>query len=368
MRDKHLHIAQDTEMLKTIYRKVDEQLIINKNELVLKIWIKFVFYFSLSVLCYSTLYITSNPIAFIFCFIMYGLISLLFAFNFSHDFSHNTIFKSKRLNHLCFIFIYALVGAHGEAWKQRHINSHHYAPNVEGYDSDLKISKLFRVIPNSKHYWYHRYQHIYAPIAYTTYSLFWIFIKDFIILFSKDEYTKKKDFKYYLSFWTQKVFYLTLIVILPLVFSLQPWYIVLTGFLLMHLSQSLFLLLTFFMTHHVEATEYPTTDQDGYINTSWLMNQIKSSNDMHPFSETANFILGGFNNHIAHHLFPHYHHIHYPKLNRILYDVLLQNNITPNQTTYFGGIRSHFRLLKRMSYTPPKKTTFKHSINLSELY
>ena len=70
------------------------------------------------------------------------------------------------------------------------------------------------------------------------------------------------------------------------------------------------------MTHHVEATEYPTTDENGYINTSWLMNQIKSSNDMHPFSETANFILGGFNNHIAHHLFPHYHHIYYPKLNR----------------------------------------------------
>lgn len=72
----------------------------------------------------------------------------------------------------------------------------------------------------------------------------------------------------------------------------------------------------------------------------------ESSNDMHPFSETANFILGGFNNHVAHHLFPHYHHIHYPKLNKILYEILLQNNITPNQTTYWGGIVAHINLLK----------------------
>jgi linoleoyl-CoA desaturase len=104
------------------------------------------------------------------------------------------------------------------------------------------------------------------------------------------------------------------------------------------------------MTHHVEETTYPTTDQNGLINSSWLMNQVKSSNDMHPFSPMANFILGGFNNHIAHHLFPHIHHVHYPRLSRILYDILEQNGIKPNQTSYWGGIVSHLRLLKRMGY------------------
>lgn len=341
-------------MLKSIYRQVDEKLILDNQSFQLKIWSKFIFYFSCSAISYSLLYIINSPIYFILSFILYGLVSLLFAFNFSHDFSHNTIFKSRKLNNLCFIFIYTIVGAHAEAWKQRHINSHHYAPNVEDYDSDLKITKLIRVIPNSVYFWYHKYQHIYAPFAYTTYSLFWVFIKDFVILFSKDEYIEKKDLKYHLSFWAQKIFYLTFILALPLLFSGQVWYIVLTGFLLMHLIQSLFLLFTFFMTHHVEETEYPTTDENGYIKTSWLMNQVKSSNDMHPFSETANYILGGFNNHIAHHLFPHFHHIHYPKLNRILYDILLKNDIKPNQTTYWGGLVSHLKLLKRMSYSDKK--------------
>lgn len=351
MKDKHIHIAHDSDLLKTIYRQVEEKLIIDKKHFNRIIWLKFLVYFSLSVLSYSALYRINNPFSFVSCFVIYGFLSVLFAFNFSHDFSHNTIFKNKMLNNVCFTIIYAIVGAHAEAWKQRHIHSHHYAPNVENYDSDLKITKLIRVIPKSEHYWYHKFQHLYAPFIYTTYSLFWVFIKDFAILFSRDEYTANKNLKYHLSFWAQKSFYITFILFLPLLFSLQPWYIVLTGFILMHLSQSLFLLFTFFMTHHVEKTEYPSLDKNGFINSSWLMNQIKSSNDMHPFSKTANFILGGFNNHIAHHLFPHIHHIYYPALNRILYDILFRNNIKPNQTTYLGGIMSHLRLLRKMSYS-----------------
>lgn len=341
-------------MLKNLYKQVEEKLVIDNRVFYLKVWIKFIFYLAMTVCSYSLLYIIESPILFVLCFVLYGFSSLLFAFNFAHDFSHNTVFKSRRLNNLCFIFIYTIVGAHAEAWKHRHVSSHHYAPNVEGYDSDLSITNLIRIIPGSKHSWFHRFQHIYAPFAYMTYSLFWVFIKDFVILYSEEEYTEKNSLRYHLSFWTQKIVYINYILVIPLLYSRQSWYILLAGFLLMHLSQSLFLLFTFFMTHHVEATEYPTTDENGYIQTSWLMNQIRSSNDMHPFSETANFILGGFNNHIAHHLFPHYHHIHYPKLNRILYDVLVEYDIKPNQTSYWGGLVSHLRLLKRMSIAKKK--------------
>ena len=349
LRDKHKHIPADSELLKKIYREVDLRLVMKRSVFFRKILFKFFFYFTFLCLCYSAIYFTKNPLLFIGCFIMYGFASILFAFNFSHDFSHNTVFRSRKLNNFCFIVIYAIIGAHAEAWKLRHIHSHHYAPNVEDYDSDLKISKLIRVIPGSKHYWFHRYQHVYAPIAYTSYSIFWVFIKDFVILYSKEPFRKEKGFLYHVSFWIQKVFYISILVVLPILFSQQFWLIVLSGFLAMHLMQSLFLLFTFFMTHHVESTAYPATNENGIIETSWLMNQVKSSNDMHPFSRTVNFILGGFNNHIAHHLFPHYHHIYYPELSKILYRILQENSIKPNQTSYWGGVVSHLRLLKKMS-------------------
>ncbi len=348
MRDKHIHIAEDSRLLKLIHQTVNKELFTDDTWFKTILWTKFFFYFPASVFAYYMLYQVENPALFCICFVGYGIITLLFAFNFSHDFSHNTVFKSRRLNNLGFIIIYTIVGAHAEAWKKRHVHSHHYAPNVEEYDSDLQITHLIRVTPGSKHYRHHRYQHIYAPFLYTTYSLFWILIKDVVILFGPDTYDEKKGFRYHLSFWVQKVIYISLVLVLPVLFSQQPWYIVLAGFLCMHLVQSLFLLFTFFMTHHVESTAYPDTDDNGYINTSWLMNQVKSSNDMHPFSHVANFILGGFNNHIAHHLFPHVHHVYYPRLNVILYRILQEHNITPNQTSYWGGIVSHLRLLQKM--------------------
>lgn len=132
------------------------------------------------------------------------------------------------------------------------------------------------------------------------------------------------------------------LLVMPALLASQSMKVIILSFLLMHLVQSVSLFFTFFMTHHVLDAIYPETDELGVIQTSWLRNQISSSNDMHPFSETANFLLGGFNNHVIHHLFPH---THYPRLNRIL----KENGITPNQTTYIGGVISHLRLLKKLS-------------------
>src|SRR6218665_924116 len=245
LKDKHTQIPGDSELLKNIYRQVEEQLLVDKQQVLFHIILNIIFYFGLSAAGYYSLYIIHTTSLFLLCFIGYGIILLPFAFNFSPDFSHNTIFRSKNLNHLCFTIIYPLVGAHAEAWKKRHVHSHHYAPNVEEYDSDLKITSLIRVTPSARHRWFHRFQHHYAPFLYTTYSLFWIFIKDFIILFSHDQYQEKKNITYHLSFWAQKTTYITYLVILPILFAPHPWYIILTGFLLMHLTQSLFLLFTF---------------------------------------------------------------------------------------------------------------------------
>src|SRR6185503_15579528 len=131
---------------------------------------------------FSILYAESLA-ALVASYILFGLAVVLFGFNFAHDFCHNTIFKNKRLNNACFTFIYTLVGAHAEAWKFRHIHSHHYAPNVKDYDTDLQITSLIRVEPTGAYKWFHRFQHLYAPIAYTSYSRYWVLIKDFVIYF-----------------------------------------------------------------------------------------------------------------------------------------------------------------------------------------
>ena len=352
MKDKHINIAKDSYLLKQVYNEVEKKLKVDKKATTTLLIVKFVFYFSLVVLTYSAIYFSEHASMVFTAYILFGLLSVLLGFNFAHDFCHNTIFKNKKLNNFGFTFIYTLLGAHAGAWKFRHIHSHHYAPNVKDYDTDLEITNLIRVEPTSPHKWFHKYQQFYAPFAYSTYSFYWVFVKDFVVYFTDNENPHNKKIQFHLSFWLQKLFYISYLLILPILFSNSSWLTVLSAFVVMHLIQSLFLLFTFFMTHHVEQTEYFNADMDGYIQASWFTNQIKSSNDFHPFSQTANFIFGGFNNHVAHHLFPHINHVHYPALNKILYKILKQYNIKPNTTTFFGGIVSHLKHLKTMSMQP----------------
>jgi linoleoyl-CoA desaturase len=174
--------------------------------------------------------------------------------------------------------------------------------------------------------------------------MYWIFIKDPVLLFSSLS-KEKKGASYASSFFIEKCSYITYLLLFPVLFGKQTFVVVLLGFLMMHAIQSLFLLCTFFITHHVENTQYPEI-RDKVIQCSWLQNQIISSNDFHPFSKWANVIFGGFNSHIAHHIFPNISHVYYDKLNSIIYAVLHENGIQANRTTYFGGIRSHLRHLR----------------------
>ena len=347
MKDKHIHIPTDSALLKKIVKSIHQELEVNPIKNARKLFFKLIFYVLASVIFYSLILWAKHPLQIFVSYILFGFSALLLAFNFAHDLSHNAVFKRKKLNNLFYTIIYTLVGAHAEAWKCRHVHSHHYAPNVKDYDADLQITSLIRVEPSAQRKWFHRFQHIYAPVAYSSYSLYWVFIKDFYI-YIEDIFKESLSLTYHLSFWLQKSIYLTYLLIIPILVSQVSVSMILLAFLVMHLCQSVFLLFTFFITHHVGSTVYFETDERGYIQTSWVNNQLQSSNDFYPFSELANFIFGGFNNHMAHHLFPHINHINYPRLNKILYRILAEHNYQPNRTTFLGGVIAHLRHLKQM--------------------
>jgi linoleoyl-CoA desaturase len=347
MKDKHQRITEDQLLLQELSHSV-QQAIKGKEQLgALKLGFKFLFYLVATIAAYYWLIKAESPWLLILAYITFGFASLLFAFNFAHDLSHDALFKKKWQNNFLYTLMYTMVGAHAEAWKRRHVESHHYAPNVKDYDTDLQITSLIRVEPSAEVRWYHRFQHFYAPLAYTTYSLYWITIKDGYV-YAEDCMQEKLSLGYHLSFWGQKLLYFGYLLALPIYLSSLAWYWLLLAFLLMHICQSVFLLFTFFITHHVEATAYFETNEEGIIETSWLQNQLKSSNDFYPFSELANFIFGGFNNHIAHHLFPNINHIHYPMVNRVLYQKLREKGFEPNKTGFFSGILSHLKHLRTM--------------------
>ncbi len=337
--------------MQEIVSQVQEKIEFNAQWVQRVLLMKFILFSSVISIGYAGIFYFSLSAYALLSYLLFGIASLLFAFNFSHDLAHDTVFQSRKLNNFFFNVIYSLMGAHGYAWKERHIQAHHIAPNVDQIDPDLQILWIFRMCPSSPHLPIHRFQHFYATFIYAFYSLFWIFVKDPIVLFSG----KSKSWKHHLSFWAGKLLYLAYMLVIPISFSEQSTWIILTAFLCLHLIQSLFLAFTFLITHHVEETSYPSSNEDLVIQMSWVKNQITSSNDFYPFSRTANFIFGGFNNHIAHHLFPQTPHLYYPEISKIIYNILEKHGIKPSQTTFVGGISSHLRFMYVLGNQPSQR-------------
>jgi linoleoyl-CoA desaturase len=289
----------------------------------------------------------------ILLYIGMGYLLLLLGLNFAHDFAHNTLFKNRRLNNFFFEVLFALMGVNGYLWKIRHIYSHHPSPNLEGYDVDIELSGIIRLSSLQPFKSYHQFQHLYAPVLYLTYSLYWIGYKD-IGLFFKSRHANLTFDKHPTAEWVKlvagKALYISYMLIVPATCTSFTWPQLLGAFLLMHFLKSGFLLFTFLISHHVEETAHPG---QAIVNHSWLMHQVSSSNDFHPFSKTANFIFGGFNCHVAHHLFPSVPHPYYPGISRIIYRHLHENNLPVHQTSYVGGILSHLRLLKSLARVLP---------------
>jgi linoleoyl-CoA desaturase len=105
---------------------------------------------------------------------------------------------------------------------------------------------------------------------------------------------------------------------------------------------------TFFISHHVTEVDYfDTKPNEPIVQGSWVKHQIITTIDFNPNSKIANFLFGGFNLHIAHHIFPEVSHIHYPALTRIIKTTLEENNLDWYKSfTFFQGIRSHLTHLK----------------------
>jgi linoleoyl-CoA desaturase len=343
--------ASEEAIFRAICSEVNAFIAQQKNASKKGLVLKAVVFSALFVGSYATVLLAQNFWVLLMAYVVLGVALVLLGLNFAHDFAHNTIFKSKRLNNAFFEGLFMLMGINGYLWKTRHTHSHHNYPNTEGYDVDVELGAVVHLSAGKTPKKHHKWQHIYAPVLYSIYTLYWVLYKDFVLFFQKRHANltfAKHGAKENVKLWLFKIIYLGYVIVLPLLVSPLSAGQVLLAFLVFHAVAAWLLLFTFLITHHVEATQYFSEHNNVLSSTSWLMHQVQSSNDFHPFSPTANYIFGGFNCHVAHHLFPNVCHVHYPAISQIVYKNLLQNGIVPNKTTFAGGVVSHIRVLKNM--------------------
>lgn len=274
--------------------------------------------------------------------------------NLMHDALHNTVTRNEWINRKIGASIYMLAG-NSYTWRVQHNMKHHTHTNVDGHDDDIETGSMFRFHPSQELKPKHKYQHIYAPLAYTLMTWKWLLEKDFkqVINYNKSDLFKAKDQSLGMV-WTKlivgKGFHFAVFYVLPMLLG-APWYMVLWGNFVMHFIAGFILSITFQLAHVVDKAEFPTEEE--VAKTTILEHQLKTTANFATKNWLVTWYTGGLNFQVEHHLFPTINHVHYPKIAEIVRKTAAEFQLPYNEyKTTMGAIKGHFSHLKTMGMQP----------------
>ncbi len=321
-----------------------------------RLHIKTIILFAVTIGCYvSLLTINMHWLAAIGICAILGLGCACIGFNVMHDANHGSYSDKPWVNDAMGMTL-NLLGANAFFWKQKHNIIHHTYTNVDGIDDDIAKSPVIRQCDTQKWVPAHKVQHLYLPFVYGITSIAWLFIMDFTKYFKRDisgTSAWKMSTWNKTVFWLTKIYYASVFVVIPiLVLGWKPWLI---GFLTMHIVMGVWLALVFQLAHVVEKTEFEHVplDDTKHIDTAWAEHQLKTTSNFAMKNKVINWLVGGLNFQVEHHLFPKISHIHYPAISKIVMQKCQEYNMPYNYyKTMSGAIASHFRFMKWLGQKP----------------
>jgi len=147
-------------------------------------------------------------------------------------------------------------------------------------------------------------------------------------------------------------FHFALALALPLMLSERSAGEIIACYLLMSALVSMAFVYVVIGTHIADEASFPAVNAEGRIGKSWAQHAVEASIDWIPNSSVAAFLLGGFNSHVTHHLFPTVSHAHYRALTPMVQAAARRHGLNCTVTTFPGVIRSHFRVLRALGRPP----------------
>jgi linoleoyl-CoA desaturase len=289
-----------------------------------------------------------NSWKFVLLYLLSGLAQTFLLLNIAHDSNHNAVSSlpsvNKTLN-----YIFDVCGISSYMWRILHHRGHHSCINVHGEDDALTGRGLLRFTPHEPHRPVQRFQHIYALLLYALFSLDYVFVRDFeCFFFPTHDYLKrtKHPAREYLILFAGKLFYLTYMLVLPVVVLRKSPLLVGAAFLLVHLIIGLSVALVFQTTHTVDSTYFPT-DRGEFDNGVYHI--FATTADYATESPLVSWLAGGLNHHIVHHLCPFVCHTHYAPLTRIVKQTAEEFGVPYRQhPTMTRAIWHHLILLRQL--------------------
>jgi linoleoyl-CoA desaturase len=286
-----------------------------------------------------------------------GFMISMVCINVGHDAIHGAVSKHKWVNDLL-SHTFNLNGASAYMWRNMHNIAHHTYTNVDGYDEDIAPVPIIRLSPGAELKPIHKHQHWYAFLFYGLATISWVFMKDYKKFFENTvgNYTgRKHPRREYFFLFLYKALNYAIFIGLPFIFIEQPWYLILPGYLLMHLVSGLHLAIVFMMAHAVEHVEFPLPDNSGNLENDYFVHQICTTVNFSTGKFWPGLLSGGLNQQIEHHLFPNICTIHYPAMAKIVQQTTKEYGIPYNDIpTFWGAVKSHVRFLYRLGREPQR--------------
>jgi linoleoyl-CoA desaturase len=300
------------------------------------------------VLYVLSIYYLNSTSTFLVLYGLLGIVSVLIFTNIIHDAVHNCIYKKRWLNNLV-LYVFDIMGGNSYIWKKRHMLLHHNYQNVVGWDSDIEQAGLIKIFPQDKPNLINRNQNWLIFILYPLYLINWILIRDF-----KDFFLKKRAIKRvcqipiieYFKLIVFKTFFIIYTIGIPLMMG-ASFLKVLLAFIIMLTIGSVFALIFLLTPHANESNKFPNPDKNGSLKTTWLEHQFVTTNDISINNWFTRNVMGNFNLHLAHHLFPTISSVYAPEITIEIKKYAQDYMFKYRSYTLSKALQLHYRLIKK---------------------
>lgn len=320
-------------------------------------WCKALLMLALCVLFYGISLAVYQPWLFAVSYFSFVMMAMLLNVNVNHDASHNTFSRNALINRFIGRLVTLPLGVDPDYWRVRHVVYHHCYANIEIYDLDTEENGIFRQSPFQKWRRYMRYQHLYWPLI-AALSLSWIaWVFDWRDRLNKTPLRQDKLLKGlwgWALFVISKVAHLLLMLVVPLLIGLHhdiAGWIVIVTYLISQMCASLMVVFLLLGTHWAEA-EFFQPPESNIMPHGWYQHNFATSCDWVTSPRWLHHLTGGLNYHLTHHLFPQYHHRHYPELAKIIGQLADQHGMGYRCLSYRELIVRQRRFLRMMGQPP----------------
>lgn len=274
------------------------------------------------------------------------LVAVLFAFPrlwfgyLGHDLAHGAVFSSRRIGYILSILVWPLsLGVSGSYWYYKH-NKHHEYVNKIGSDPDLDLpvylsnqqrkhkNYLQKMLPDTIVRHQHRYFFFLFPLSFIT------FVKHTYTHLLSAPHTKQKLLELFLVTGHFVAFY-------GLIFWILGFW---QGLLFSAVNvASLATIMAFAFAPNHKGEEMFEPDEV----ITWR-HQVIGTRNIRP-SLVVDFLYGGLNYQIEHHLFPYLSRFKLPQARLLVKDFCKENGVRYHETTPFGSVREIYCALETQS-------------------